>query len=151
MMRLKFDFSFFALLISCLLVAVLSKTIQKTDELFEYSKTKSGWKSLNDSDLNTETNEMAKILGYNNIENCRIPDVIKNNSILYDYETSGLNLIKLLYIFRKLFKQMILRYGLEDVNRALKGLPSSIRFDPIDNIFLDMNIYVTCLKRNKFF
>lgn len=148
MIKLKFDLGFFVLLIACFLVAVLSKKIQKIDESFGYSKKGNLWKNSNEFILSPETNKMAKMLGFYNIENCRVPEVIKKNSILYDYETSGLNLIKLLHIFRKLFKQMILRYGSEDVNKALNGLPSAIKYDPIDKIFLDMNFYVTCLKRN---
>ncbi|RNA34907.1 hypothetical protein BpHYR1_042200 [Brachionus plicatilis] len=148
MMKLKFDLSLFALLNSCLIVTVLSKRIDYTFNSFEYPSLTNEWKRSNGPILDSENVELAKSLGFYNIHNCQIPEVIAKNSMFYDHETSQLNLIKLLYTLRKLFKQMILRYGSDEIEKALKGFPSAIRYDTIDNVFFDINNYVSCSQNN---
>lgn len=76
---------------------------------------------------------------------CALPEFVADNSDLFDSETKEVNIRDVVKYWKLLHKQMMLRYGANELELALAGLPSSVRFDEVDTVFFELREYILCL------
>ena len=80
------------------------------------------------------------------LELCKLPDFFESNSDFYDPTTNVLNLKDAVKFWRILHNQMKLRYGREELEKALNGLDSNVKFDELDDIYFSIRSFFLCLK-----
>lgn len=76
---------------------------------------------------------------------CALPEFVADNSDLFDSETKEVNIRDVVKYWKLLHRQMMLRYGANELELALAGLPSSVRFDEVDTVFFELREYILCL------
>lgn len=76
---------------------------------------------------------------------CSLPDFVADNSDLFDPITSEINIRDVVKYWKLLYKQMVLRYGHDELERAIVRLPSRVRFDEVDRVFFELRDYILCL------
>ncbi|CAF0739226.1 unnamed protein product [Brachionus calyciflorus] len=103
-----------------------------------------------ESKIRINDKSMAKLFGFmdENIHKCPIPNVIEKNYLIFNKDYIELDLKALIKGWRKLHKQMILRYGSQEIDNILSGkqYTQTYSYDTLDQIFHDVNSYLICLQ-----
>lgn len=106
-------------------------------------------KLFNNNDMQTKNSNEDALKKYGLLEYrlavCPLPDFVLTNTDLFNARTHELNIKGVIKYWRLLHKQMLLRYGSGELERALANLPSQINFDEIDQVFFELRAYILCL------
>lgn len=76
---------------------------------------------------------------------CSLPEFVAENSDLFDPETKEINIRDIIKYWKFLHKQMMFRYGSDELKQALRGLDSDVQFDEVDRVFFELRKYILCL------
>lgn len=76
---------------------------------------------------------------------CPLPDFVAENTDLFNPRTEEVNIRDVIKYWKLLHKQMKLRYGSDELEMALAGQPSRVRFDEVDQVFFELREYILCL------
>lgn len=76
---------------------------------------------------------------------CPLPEFVVDNSDLFNRRTDEVNIRDIIKYWKILHKQMKLRYGNEELELALAGEPSRVRYDEVDRAFFELREYILCL------
>ena len=80
-----------------------------------------------------------------NLDKCEIPSIFVGNADFYDAVNETPRLKEMFEFWKILYNQMILRYGKNEMSKALHGKRSKIKFDELDNTYFTMHSFFTCL------
>jgi hypothetical protein len=76
-----------------------------------------------------------------NANECIVPSILNE---FYEKETKTFNMKAIHEFYKVLRSQMYLRYGKSQINRALKGFRSKVKFDELDNAYFSVQKFYIC-------
>jgi hypothetical protein len=76
-----------------------------------------------------------------NVNECIVPSILDE---FYEKETNTFNMKAIHEFYKVLRSQMYLRYGKSQINKALKGFRSKVKFDELDNVYFAVQKFYIC-------